>query len=77
MALLEDDAVFHADFLDEVATDAPTGCWSIQKDCTGQTAVIRHNVWPGFTAYHTACSNNFGSVYVGDGLKNLEICHQL
>ena len=55
MALLEDDAVFHADFLDEVSTDVPIGSWSIQKDCTGQTAIIRHNVWAGFTAYHTAC----------------------
>lgn len=75
MALLEDDAVFQANFLDEVQQDLPIGCWSIQKDSMGQTAVIRHNAWAGFVAYHEACTNDFGSVYVGDGLKNTEICH--
>ena len=27
--LLADDAVFQEDFLDEVASDLPKGCWSI------------------------------------------------
>jgi radial spoke head protein 9 len=51
-ALMEDDAVFAADFLDEVWTDKPNGCWSIHKDCNETTAVIRNNEWAGFTAYH-------------------------
>jgi len=71
--LLEDDAIFQPNFLDEVADDMPQGCWSIQKDSTGQVAVIRNNVWAGFTAYYKVSSNDFGGIYVGDGLKNLDL----
>lgn len=71
--MLEDDAIFQPNFLDEVADDMPQGCWSIQKDSTGQVAVIRNNVWSGFTAYNKVSSNDFGGVYVGDGLKNLDL----
>ena len=75
--LLQDDAVFATDFLDEVSEDMPNGSWSIQKDSTGQMAVIRNNIWAGFTAYHKVASNDFGGVYVGDGLKNLDLCFQM
>ena len=40
-------------------------------------AVIRNNVWAGFTAYNKASSNDFGGIYVGDGLKNLDLCFQM
>lgn len=75
--LLEDDAVFQPDFLDDVCSDLPSGTWSIQKDSTGRCAVIRNNVWAGYTAYHTAETCDFGGVYVGDGLKNLDFVFQL
>ena len=75
--LLKDDAVFEPNFLDEVSKDTPKGMWSIQKDANGQTAIIRNNVWSGYTAYHKACSCDFGGVYVGDGQKNLDLVFQL
>lgn len=75
--LLRDDAVFQPDFLDEVSCDLPKGRWSIQKDMTGQCAVIRNNIWAGYTAYHKSCSTEFGGVYVGDGSKNLDLVFQL
>ena len=75
--LLKDDAVFQADFLDEVSTDLPKGCWSVQKDSNGKTAVIRNHIWPGYTAYHSAGTCNFGGVYVGDGLKNADLAFML
>ena len=71
--LLEDDAVFRPDFLDEVSTDMPLGCWSIQQDMSGTSAVIRNNVWAGYTAYHKSASQQFGGIYFGDGLKNLDL----
>ena len=76
-ALLEDDAVFQSDFLDDVITDVPMGCWSIQKDTTDQITIIRNNVWAGFTAYQKTASEDFGGVYVGDGIKNRDLCFQL
>ena len=75
--LLQDDAVFQADFLDEVSTDLPCGMWSIQQDSSCSMAVIRNNVWAGYTAYHGACTADFGGVYVGDGQKNLDLVFQI
>jgi len=49
-----DDAIFMRDFLDEVITDKPEGCWSLQKDGTESFAIIRNNVWKGYCAYHFA-----------------------
>ena len=71
--LLEADAVFKPDFLDEVSIDLPMGTWSIQPDTTNTLAVIRNNVWAGFTAYHKAGTCEFGGVYVGDGFKNSDL----
>ena len=48
-ALLElSDAPFHADFLDNIAKDSPSGCWALQLDECGHTALIRSLSWPGF-----------------------------
>ena len=69
--------MYQTNFLDEVSMDLPSGMWSCQKDTTGEMAIIRNNVWAGFTAYHKACSEDFGGIYVGDGLKNLDLCFQL
>lgn len=69
--------MFKTDFLDEVALDVPIGSWSIQPDTTNEIAVIRNNMWAGFTAYHKAGSCEFGGVYVGDGFKNTDLCFQM
>ena len=75
--LLEDDAVFQADFLDDMWSDQPTGCWSIQKDSNATSAIIRHNVWAGYLAYHKKATQEFGGCYVGSGLKNTDLAFQL
>jgi len=75
--LLNADAVFYNDFLDDVSKDVPIGCWSIMEDTTKEIAVIRNNVWAGFTAFHKAATCDFGGVYVGDGFKNSDLCFQL
>ena len=69
--LESDDAIFQNDFLDDVESDMPKGSWSLQKDGSGRVAIIRNNVWKGFTAWHRANTQNHGSIYVGDGLKNV------
>jgi radial spoke head protein 9 len=72
-SLEKDDAIFSKTFLDDITTDKPTGSWAIQKDSTGRVAIIRNFQWPGFFAYHKAASKVFGSVYIGEGLKNTEL----
>ena len=69
--------MFQPDFLDEVALDTPMGCWSIQPDTTNEVAIIRNNLWAGFTAFHQCGTGRFGGVYVGDAVKNIEICFQM
>ena len=68
-----DDAIFNRTFLDDVATDLPSGCWSLQRTLAN-TAVIRNNVWRGYTAFHRPCTNEHGGIYVGDGIKNGNFC---
>jgi len=68
--LLEDDAIFIPNFLDDVIHDQPQGCWSVQKDTSGRMAIMRNFSWAGYTAYHCVNSADFGGVYVGDGLRN-------
>ena len=77
--LEKDDAIFQKNFLDDVAADRPPhGSWCVQKDsATGTVAVLRNLMWPGSYAFHKASSKVFGSVYIGDGLKNTDLAFML
>jgi len=33
----------------------------------------RNLQWPGYYFYHLHGQNKFGAVYIGDGLKNMEL----
>ena len=73
LAEREED-IFNHEFLDSAKCDLPNGCWSIQKDPINPlTVTIRSNLWPGFYAYHRANSAIFGGVYMGDGIRNLDL----
>ena len=69
-----DDAIFQRDFLDDVTADKPEGCWSLQKDGSASTAIIRNNIWKGYTAFHKMSTQEHGSVYVGNGIKSGDFC---
>lgn len=71
--LEEDDTIFSKTFLDEAFNDesTPDGIWSVQTSQCKKYSVIRHNIWRGYTAWSKVNCNDHGSVYVGDGLKNL------
>ena len=34
---------------------------------------LRNLIWPGYFAYHKANTNEFGGVYIGYGIKNVDI----
>jgi radial spoke head protein 9 len=59
--------------LDDVTVDRPEGVWSIQSDSSGNVAILRNMIWPGYFAYHKVGTNIFGSVYIGEGLKNADL----
>jgi len=68
-----DEGVYNHSFLDDVSNDWPKGSWNLLKDTTESTAVLRNKLWPGYYGYHRANTNIFGGVYIGNGIKNLDL----
>ena len=66
-------AVFDFSFLDCLSDDNLKCAWSIQTDSAKTVSNIRSLVWPGYFSYHKANTNLFGSVYIGFGIKNMDI----
>ena len=66
-------AVLDFEFLDSIADDPIKDSWSIHVDSTKTTSSIRSFVWPGYFAYCKANSDQFGGVYIGYGIKNVDI----
>ena len=66
-------APFNERFLESAAEDQPRGSWTLQKDERQESVMVRSLSWPGYNFFHKLNSNRFGAVYIGDGLKNLEI----
>ncbi|XP_030639183.1 radial spoke head protein 9 homolog [Chanos chanos] len=61
------------DFLDPLSEDIPKGSWSLQMERGGSVCVIRSLLWLGLTFFHVPMSPQHGYVYMGDGLKNLDL----
>ena len=66
-------AVLDFEFLDSICDDPIKDSWSIQVDSTKTTSSLRSLVWPGYFAYCKANSDQFGGVYFGYGIKNVDI----
>lgn len=64
---------FTHDFLESIADDKPHRCWNFQQNLNGKTVLGRSLLWPGYNFYTNVNSNKFGSIYIGEGLKNLEL----
>ena len=68
-----DEAVYNHNFLDDLSGDFPKHTWNIQKDTTGTSAIIRNQLWPGYYGYHRANSQIYGGLFIGYGIKNLDL----
>ena len=69
-----EEDIFNHEFLDCVALDVPNSSWSVQKDPINPVLVtIRSRLWPGYYAYHRANTGQFGGIYIGDGIKNVDL----
>jgi len=66
-------AVLDFEFLDCIADDPIKDSWSIHVDSTKTKSSLRSIVWPGYFAYCKANSDQFGGVYIGYGIKNVDI----
>lgn len=72
-ALDDPSAPFNPQFLESIAADLPRGCWNFQQFAKSTLVLGRSLLWPGFHFYHNHNASQFGSVYIGDGLKNTEL----
>ncbi|KAG7320164.1 hypothetical protein KOW79_016017 [Hemibagrus wyckioides] len=61
------------DFLDPLSDDIPKGSWSLQFEHGSRVCVIRSLLWFGLTFFHVPETSQYGYVYMGDGLKNLDL----
>ncbi|XP_014213362.1 radial spoke head protein 9 homolog [Copidosoma floridanum] len=61
------------DFLDTLEEDAPVGCWSLQSAQGGRLALLLSLYWPGMVFYHKVDTPHYGSLYFGNGRKNLDV----
>ena len=68
-----DEAVYNSNFLDDISADFPKNSWSLVKDTTGSVANLRNNLWPGFYSFHRVNTPVFGSLYIGNGIRNNEL----
>ena len=68
-----DESVYNHKFLDDVSVDFPKHSWSLTKDCTETVANIRNNLGPGFFAFHRVNTPIFGSIYIGNGVRNNDL----
>ena len=66
-------AVLDFEFLDSIVDDPIKDSWSIHVDSTRTISSLRSLVWPGYFAYCKANCDQFGGVYFGYGIKNVDI----
>ena len=65
--------ILNSNFLDNLESDLPQGVWSLQLDHQLKNVNVRNLFWPGYYAFHRLNSGVFGSVYIGDGIKNSDL----
>lgn len=61
------------DFMDAIDEDVPKGGWSLQFERGSTQVTLRSLLWHGYVFYHTPGAQDFGSIYVGSGEKNMDL----
>lgn len=71
------DDVLVEDFLDNASKVRHHGGWTVTKDVTCSIGILRSRLWPGFMAYHRANTYVYGSFYLGNGIKNVDLAFMI
>ncbi|XP_046878309.1 radial spoke head protein 9 homolog isoform X1 [Hypomesus transpacificus] len=61
------------DFLNPLSNDVPKGSWSLHFERGSSVCVVRSLLWLGLTGYHVPNTPQHGYIYMGDGLKNMDL----
>ena len=51
--------------------------WALTYDAFKQISCIRHTEWPGFVFFYSNAVKDYGSFYVGSGVKNTDVLFML
>lgn len=65
------------EFLDLAGDDTPDGIWRFQYERGGAVVFLRNFLWPGYAFYHLPGTVHYGSLYMGDGLYNVDFPHMI
>jgi radial spoke head protein 9 len=67
------------DFMDGVQDDLPPGCWCVQHERAGAGGVVtlKSLLWPGYVCYQLPDTRQHGAIYIGTGLKNIDLAFML
>lgn len=66
-----------SDFMDPLVDDQPEGVWSCSYEPSSTSCVLRNFYWPGYFFFHVLDTADYGGVYFGDGLPNVDIAFML
>lgn len=64
------NCIFLLDFLEGLQNEDH---WSLQLDTTQEWVTVRSLFWQGYVAFHHLGTQDFGGVYVGNGVKSPEM----
>ncbi|XP_072529973.1 radial spoke head protein 9 homolog [Salminus brasiliensis] len=65
------------DFLDPLSEDVPKGSWSVHFEQSSRVCTIQSLLWHGLTFFNVPMTPQHGYIYIGDGLKNLDLSFTL
>lgn len=65
------------EFLDTAGDDIPEGVWRFQYERGGALVFLRNFLWPGYAFYHLPGTVHYGSLYMGDGLFNIDFPYMI
>ncbi|XP_011300961.1 radial spoke head protein 9 homolog [Fopius arisanus] len=71
--LTRNDYNYSLDFLDPTSIDIPGECWNIQRYLGSRLIILQNLYWPGMTFYHIPESPHHGFLYIGYGMKNINL----
>jgi len=79
------ECIFNFNFLDSIDQDEIKSnlyyelkiidSWSVHLDSTKTIANVRSLLWPGYFAFHKANSKISAGVYIGFGIKNIDMAY--
>lgn len=67
------EGVYNDKFLDGADEDLPKQCWTVLPDTMAKVAVLRNKQWPGYSAFHQYNTTSYGGLYIGNGVKAVDI----